>query len=140
MKLKTIKDAAEIILDGVKVDLTHVNGAITAITITNPAGRFLVIQKGDVYGDTLRVMIPEPPKAEERFVVVGRYLGMVDVEEEFETDLEATQRISEYERKTGSYGESGLKVERRVVLVSPSGEIIKAANAANPQAVEEIPF
>ena len=140
MKLKTVKDAAEVELDGVAVEFTHVDSAITAVTITDQAGRHITIRKGDSYGEHLRVLIPEPPKSEERFFVVGRFMGMVDVEEAFEHEHEAKVRLSEYERKTGAYNESGLKVEKRVVLVAPSGEIVKTVAAANVSTADAIPF
>lgn len=140
MKLKTVKEVAEVALAGVNVEFTQVNSAITAITITDQTGRFVMIQKGDAYGETLRVLIPEPPKSEERFFVVGRFMGMVDVEEAFESEYDAKDRLTEYERKTGGFNESGLKVEKRVVLVSPSGEIVKTVTAANASTSDAIPF
>lgn len=138
MKLKTVKEAAEVALVGVEFEMTQVNGSITAVTVKDIAGRFVTITKGDSYGDVLRVMIPEPPKSAERFYVVGRYMDLTDVEECFETKVEADARLRVYEARTGSYGECGLKVEKRVVLVAPSGEVIGSAKPGNDDL--EIPF
>lgn len=140
MKLKIVKEVEEVALSGVNVEFTQVGGAITTVTFKDAEGRLLVIQKGESYTGSLNVLIPEPPKSEERFFVVGRFMDMIDVEEAFESEYEAKDRLTAYERKTGAYNESGLKIEKRVVLVASTGQIVKTLSAANVGAVDPLPF
>ncbi|MNT67292.1 hypothetical protein D3C72_2054220 [compost metagenome] len=67
-------------------------------------------------------------------------MDMIDVEEAFESEYDAKGRLTEYERKTGAYNESGLKVEKRVVLVASTGQIVKTLSAANVGAADPLPF
>ena len=66
--------------------------------------------------DNLKIYIPAAPKMKEVHVLRGKFAGLVDVQEMFDSEYEAKQRLSEYALKVSS-DDCGLEIAAEKVAV-----------------------
>lgn len=86
MKYKTTKKASDLQLDGIKVELDHVNDNVSLITLTDAAGKTVRIVNKNPYS-TIRVEVPAPPKMKNIWIVSGKFeSGHEMMPLEFETE------------------------------------------------------
>ncbi len=96
------------VLDGVKINIEKVNNSTVAVLLTDQAGHQVkVCQNGY---SSLQVCWPAPPKKAKRYVLAGKYLGLAEVREEFESEREADARRREYQDRADGNEEIGLTV------------------------------
>lgn len=98
------------------VTLQVIDGGVEAVVINGTDGEYIRISKAETYSSYLRVSKQEEKTPVTKFAVTGKYLGMVDVYELFETELEAENKLNEYNQKAGWPVELGLEVKNVVVL------------------------
>mgnify|MGYP000848319551 CR=1 FL=1 len=116
MNLKEVKNASEIRLGGVNVDIELHNGRAHAVTVTDPNGGMLRVVSDLT---ALRLLVPEPPKRVTRYHLSGRFAGLVDVSEYFDDQNEAVTWLEEYRKRyIGPDEEFGLTVQPVEVEVS----------------------
>ena len=84
--IKSEHDVPEL-LKGV-VQFQIVNDAVEAIVV-QVGNEYIRITKGDNYSNTLRVTKEQGKIKVERYALKGKFLGMVDVYEEFVNEYEA---------------------------------------------------
>ena len=111
MRFKTVKKSSEITLEGVKVELDFVDGALKAAHFTDPKGNTLRITER---GYNLYAEIPAPPETEKKYKLHGHVLD-VPVEKIFDDEFEANQ---EKRRLEDEAARSELKVEKVEVLAA----------------------
>lgn len=96
MNLKTIKNAADMKLDGVTFDCEFRDKVLSAVTMTDKSGNLVrfVLENYSV-----RALVPAPPEKKTVHVVSGkvRVIGTT-IREEFEQPYEANSRRSELEQ------------------------------------------
>ena len=99
------------------VSLQVVDNNIEAVVV-KVGNEYIRITKADAYANNLKLAKEQGKIEVARFVVTGKYLGMVEVYEEFEDKRDARAKFDEYVSKAG-YAEHGLEVKEIVVLVEP---------------------
>ena len=99
------------------VSLQVVDNNIEAVVV-KAGEEYIRITKADAYANNLKLAKEQGKIEVTRFVVTGKYLGMVEVHEEFEDKRYAKAKFDEYVSKAG-YAEHGLEVKEIVVLVEP---------------------
>lgn len=99
------------------VSLQVVDNNIEAVVV-KVGNEYIRITKADAYANNLKLAKEQGKIEVTRFVVTGKYLGMVEVHEEFEDKWDAQAKFDEYVSKAG-YAEHGLEVKEIVVLVEP---------------------
>ena len=99
------------------VSLQIVDNNIEAVVV-KVGEEYIRITKADAYGNNLKLTKEQGKVEVTRFAVTGKYLGMVEVYEEFEDKWDARAKFDEYVSKAG-YAEHGLEVKEIVVLVEP---------------------
>ena len=129
MKLQSVKDVAEVKLEGIEIAATYEDKTLKELRLRDANGVFVIVKPGETYTQALRVFVPAPPEKVDRWFVTGRFLDVMDVDEGFEDSGEANDRLREFMDKSGSHG-SGLKVEKRQV----------AADAPVAAPADEMPF
>lgn len=107
MQLIEVKKANDIVLGGIAVEFEKHNTSLVAVTLRDSDGRLVKIAKGE-YGEMV-ALVPAPPKKIKKFRLSGKFEGLVDVCEDFDSEAAAKDRLREFER-VGS-GEPGLKIE-----------------------------
>ncbi|MDR3439852.1 hypothetical protein [Telmatospirillum sp.] len=122
------KTPAEIALKGVTVEFEKNDGNVVAVLITDAAGRQVKIEKTETYGTGIKVLIPEPPKKEERFILSGTVGGgKVKVREVFEHegDAEAVKTTLGYD--------ADVKIDKSEVDILDDGTVsMEALDEAIP--------
>lgn len=78
---------------------------------------YIRITKGGTYTDTLKVMTEQPKIEVSKWKLHGKFAGLVEVEEMFDSEYEANNRKSEYLSSLNHYSEDGLIVTEVKVLV-----------------------
>jgi hypothetical protein len=110
MKLVTIKNANEVKLAGITCEFETRDGAMRSVTLRDAEGNMLRVAHADYAMHVLRVA---PVKMVKRFRLTGKLLGVADVNEDFETEYAARERLQEIERGAGYEASEklGLKIE-----------------------------
>ena len=117
-RMVSIKTQAEIpatLKDLVSLQIVDNNIEAVVVKVGN---EYIRITKADAYANNLKLAKEQGKIEVTRFVVTGKYLGMVEVYEEFEDKRYADARYDVYVSKAG-YAEHGLEVKEIVVLVEP---------------------
>lgn len=120
MKLVYAKSGHEIDIPGVDIEFITVNSAILEVIIRGP-GTFAKILRGESYNKSLEVLIPEPPKEVDRWVLAGKFIGITDVMEIFESEREAKDRLEEFQDKIGYGKETYLSIFPKKFLQMADG-------------------
>lgn len=108
MDFKQVKKASEIALEGIAVDMESADGSLRTITLTDGKGGVLRVMRVDY---SMQAYVPAPPKMVKKWALTGKYAGLVDVSETFDTKYDADDRLREYRRKNaGGDDEIGLSV------------------------------
>lgn len=127
MNLQTAKTLEMTKLDGIKIDWTKTDGSVKEITFTDASGNVVVV--GGSYG--ISVYVPKPFEEVDRHVLVGSFMGLVDVKELFEYEHEAKAKLSDFEAKAGYGNDTGLRIEKVKVKVRDKGDTVN---------VDDLPF
>ena len=136
MNLISAKALSELHLNGVSIDWVKEDKTVKELRLHDGNGGRIIVRAG-LYGDTLKVMVPQPYESAERYLLSGRFLNLTDVREYFEYEHEAQGKLSDYESKCR--GESGLTVKKVTVQIDDAGKVVDAAPASSNDAAE-IPF
>jgi hypothetical protein len=97
MRLKSIKTASEIKLQGIKAEFVTVNNAKRILMLTDANGRKVNITRLNSYDESIDVQVPADPVTEEKFKVKGDIAG-VPVDELHDTSRAAEERVRELQR------------------------------------------
>lgn len=62
--------------------------------------QFVRIVKSETYSTTLKVLTQAPKKQVEKWLLSGKYMGMVDVSELYDDHVVANERLAEYQEKS----------------------------------------
>lgn len=109
MNYTTIKNAAEIQLQGISVELEKRDGSNHSVVLKDSDGGFLKITAS--YG--ISVLGKAKPVMVKKWRLAGKFAGLLDVSEDFDSDYDAKTRLQEYESKhSGKDSEVGLKIEQ----------------------------
>lgn len=91
MNLKTVKNAKEVTLDGISVELEKTDQSITMVTLRDGKGNTLIVRKTDW---SFAVLVPAPPVMVKRFRIEGKLHG-IPFKEDFESKRGAANRLGE---------------------------------------------
>lgn len=136
MNLISAKALSELHLNGVSIDWVKEDKTVKELRLHDGNGGRIIVRAGS-YGDTLKVMVPQPYEAAERYLLSGRFLDLTDIREYFDSEYEAKDKLSDYESKCR--GESGLTVQKVTVQIDDAGKVVEAAPSKATEAAE-IPF
>jgi len=95
MNLISVKTAADIKLNGVGIEFEKNDSAIVGVKITGTDGNFIVIKATNSYSASIAVMIKEPPKMEDKFLLSGTFAG-VSIKQTFEDRHEAEAALRKF--------------------------------------------
>jgi hypothetical protein len=98
MQFVTAKKVTDVVLPGVEVEIENRDGSLFAVTF-RVNGNMVKVSKGG-YSD-ITLLIPAPPKVVKKFRLAGKFGGLADVSEDFDSKWDAEQRLREYEKKYG---------------------------------------
>jgi hypothetical protein len=124
MNLITAKTVEQIALKGLKIDWQKHDGGVRTVVLTDVDGRSVTITRANSYSETLTVLIPEPPKKAQRFVLHGEVAG-ITIKKAYDTEAEANTAISEF----GGRGE--FEITKTEVIVDDAGQ---------PSGLDDMPF
>lgn len=124
--LVTAKSLSDVKLSGLRFEWQKHDGQVKTVTLTDEHGNVAIIKCAATYTDTLTVMVPEPPKKAQRWIVSGTFAGIA-IRKAFETSQEARAARDEFPST------ADLTVEMAEVTVDDEGSEIDAPP-------EEIPF
>lgn len=132
MNFIKVKKPSTLHLDGINIDLEMVTNPgydpkIMAAKFTDAAGNIVVVTTESRYA--MEVLVPAPPKKEDRWVLSGNYVGQMPFEEEFEHEDDAMEKAKKMAAACGhetgkltldslTLEAIGLKIEKREVEVS----------------------
>lgn len=136
MNLVSIKSLSEVQLDGVNLDWTKEDKSIKELRIRDKNGGRLIVRAGS-YGDTLRVMVPQPYEEDDRWCLSGKFLGLFDVSEYFESEYDAKDKLRDYSAKAPHGEEHGLSIQKVRVKINDAGKVMDQT-AASPVADDVI--
>lgn len=91
VSVKCTADIPKEVQDHVVFD--RVDNNVVAVTF-NVGGKFLRVEKGVSYSDALKILVEEPPKFQDKFVLQGVYAG-IPVKLEFDEEYDATNKLNE---------------------------------------------
>ena len=114
MKWVASKNIPEV--PGVKFEADALDSSIKSIEVTTDQGVKFKLVHQDYSG--IRVYVPAPPAKVKRWRVHGKFLGMVDVCDDFESQHDANDRLAMYTDRLSHGEKSGLVVEQVEVEVS----------------------
>jgi hypothetical protein len=107
LNLQSVKKVSEIPLSGVDIEIESHNNSPKSLTIRDANGGFLRVSA--TYG--IEILVPAKPKMVKKYRLAGKFAGLVDVVEDFDSSYDANQRLREYNAKVNEYGdETGLSV------------------------------
>jgi len=96
MNLKTVKSAADMKLDGVKVDCEFRDGSLAACTLTDASGNLV---RFALENYCVKAYVPAPNPKKTVHVVTGKVRGIgTEIREQFDEPYEANSRRSEIEQ------------------------------------------
>lgn len=109
--------AAKIIpeIPGLKIQIDSLDSSIKSIEITTGCQKFKLVHES--YGG-IRLYVPAPPIMEARWRVHGKFLGMVDVCQDFESPGDADKHLAAYNERLKHGEQSGLVVDEVEVEVT----------------------
>lgn len=114
--IKSEHDVPQSLKDFVQFQI--VNDTVEAV-IVQVGSEYIRITKADSYGNSLRVAKEQGKIKVERYALKGKFLGLVDVYEEFGNEHEATSKMTEYKTQAGYAENHGLSIEKVTVEVEP---------------------
>ena len=62
MKLQSVKDVAEVKLEGIGITATYEENTLKELWLRDAKGDFIIIKPGESYSQCLRVFVPQPPE------------------------------------------------------------------------------
>lgn len=98
------------------ISMQIVDNKVEAIVVKSD-NDYIRITKNDGYSSTLKVMTEQPKIEVSKWKLHGKFAGLVEVEEMFDSEYEATNRKSEYFNSLNHYSEDGLVITEVKVLV-----------------------
>lgn len=107
MNLRAIKVQSDINLEGIAVEIEKVNQSIRSVTLTDAKGHMVKFHCS--YG--LEVNVPAEPVKQTQYAIRGKFLGVADINEQFENEWEATAKLAEIEKAAGYPENSGVKID-----------------------------
>jgi hypothetical protein len=107
MKLKTTQKESDLKLEGIKFDIEVRNTTVYSVTFTDATGN--LVKVAGSYG--LEVCIKAPPKMVEKWKLSGKFDELVDVEEVFDSEYKAKDRLKEFIHRS-RLDECGLAVTK----------------------------
>jgi len=110
MKWQTIKKESEVKLEGVTVTFDVHNKQIVTVTLADKNGGVFRISEGKYSG--IDILGPAAPVMVDRWKVAGSFLGFTDINELFENEYEANNRVSELKDKAGYPSDFAIKAEK----------------------------
>jgi hypothetical protein len=110
MKLQEVKKESEICLTGVLVEIERRENEVADITFSDGLGGFLKVAPGRYSG--LSLLIPAEPKLVEGYRLSGKFLGLVEVLEDFDTKYRAERELEKYAEAAGPGVEHGLSIKQ----------------------------
>lgn len=122
MNLVSVKNASDIKLAGVSIEFERNDNALTAVRISDPDGNFIIIKNVNAYSNSVAVMVKEPPKTEERFLLKGEFAG-IKINQAFEHRHEADQAMRKFD------GDGDFEIIPIQVQVDDEGNGVKAFDA-----------
>lgn len=106
-----VKSSVDVPNLGSDITFNTVDGKLQSVVIKNPeSGDYIVIQKENSYSEGLIVLTQEKPKIKTVYVLSGKFLGVADFREQFDTMDKATHRLDEINIKYGDYSDINLDV------------------------------
>lgn len=124
MRYRTVKSANEIGLNDVRVEFEFHDKNLRSVRITDKNGKFFIVQAGESYSNSVKVLVEEPFDQVDRWKVEGSVVG-IPVSEYFEYEHEADDRVREIARATED-SNSVTKVKVKA-LVNEAGEVVGEA-------------
>ena len=123
--LVTAKSIDQVKIEGVKLEWERHDGSVRLLRITDAKGGTVTIKAGPSYTESVIVLVPEPPKMEDRWVLLGEVAG-IPIRKAFKHEHEARSAYEEFPAG------ADLKVEKQVIAVDP--------HDGEAQADDPIPF
>lgn len=123
MNLISAKSLNDIRLSGVTFDWVKEDKGIKEVIIRDIDGAEARIKIAATYSDTLKVLIPQPLETADRFLLEGKFLGLMPVKEVFEHEHEANDKLREYSDAAGYGKDVGLTVKRVKAKVTDGGTV-----------------
>lgn len=121
MNLVSVKSLNELRLSGVTFDWVKEDKGIKEVIVRDIDGAEARIKVATTYSDTLKVLIPQPLEAVDRYVLEGKFLGLTPVKEVFEHEHEANDKLREYSDAAGYGKDVGLTVKKVKAKVGDDG-------------------
>jgi len=115
MKLKSVKKASDLVLEGIKIEIDTVDHSQKAVTFTDVKGNVVRVAHRDY--NSLSVEVPAPPEMEKKFKLSGTVLGL-PVDKLFDDQFEARNELERLESEVRNEDERSLKVEQVDVPVA----------------------
>lgn len=109
MKLKSVKNASELKLDGVKVELAELDGSLQSVRFEDAAGHVVVVSMNHY---ALHAAIPAPKATVTKYRLhgtLGKVLGAVDAT--FDSQREAEARRDELNEELGYAASVSLSID-----------------------------
>lgn len=116
MNLISAKTVDQITLKGIKVDWQKHDGSVKVITLTDADGKSVTIKTATSYSDSIAVLVPEPPKKADRFVLHGEVAG-ITIKKAFEYENDAKEAMQVFD------GRGDLEITKALVPVDDAGAI-----------------
>lgn len=124
--LVTAKSLDQIKIEGVSIDWERHDGNVRILKIADAKGNMITIKASNTYSESLAVLIPEPPKFEDRWVLSGT-VANIAIRKPFRYEHEANTARDQFPSN------ADLTVQKASLPVGDNGEEI-----APPP--DEIPF
>jgi mannose-6-phosphate isomerase-like protein (cupin superfamily) len=116
MNLISAKTTDQIALKGIKVDWQKHDGSVKLLTLTDVDGKTVTIKTASSYSDSISVLVPEPPKKADRFVLHGEVAGIA-IKKAFESEHEAKEAMYVFD------GRGELEITKAEVTVDDGGVV-----------------
>lgn len=123
MNLITIKSLDQAKLDGINITWEKHDSSVRAVTFTDKAGNSVTVANPGSYASHVNILVPEPPKMEDRYVLHGTVAG-IEIKKAFESEHEAESARREFPSN------GNLEITKASVIVDDAGEV----------ATDDIPF
>jgi len=104
----TLKDVKELGVLGEIITLQFQDGNIEAVTIKYKDASVRITKNGS-YSETLKLSVEKDKEIVKKWKLSGKFLGLVDVEQFFDTEYEAKDAKEDF-REKANYQETGLEI------------------------------
>lgn len=115
--LVTAKTLDEVKLSGVRISWEKQDGSVRSVTLTDGDGNMARITRANSYSEAISVLIPEPPKFEDRWVLHGEF-AHVAINRAFPTEREAQAARDEFPNH------ASLEITKKSLAVS-DGKLVE---------------